>query len=596
MNDQATKAKIGVGVGVLLLLSYKAITSYLRKRRIESLLESVRQKKTVQFQNELAKSGLEGVGPQTLTREEQKIVYAAASELIEWIRAGRVTCEEVVTTFCRQAVRVHHDHNCLTEFFAAEAIERARVFDRRRADSQDIKSLPPLFGIPISLKDTVPVAGYDSTVGAVTFADQPAEADCLLVRLLRSAGAIPFTKTNVPQTMLSFECRNPLFGRTTNPWNRDFTPGGSSGGESCLIVAKGTPFGIGTDVGGSLRIPAHFAGCFGFKPTARLVTKQGFRSGVPGQEAIPSVCGPMGSNVNDLVLLMKTLLTEEAWLNDPDLVPMPFDEKEYRNNGKLRVGYYVDDGFVPATPACARGVTDAVEALRRAGHIIVEFTPPGVVEIMPLFFALLGADGMTTVLKSLEKDIYEDYVSSMLVKMKLPGFMKRLIAFAVRNFKGDAKAAQMVLNFREYNVAEYWKLIVQRNICRKNFFEAWRKQELDVVICPAHALPAVPHMSFNDITFACCYTALYNVLDYPAGVVPVTRVEQSDTIPHRPKDLLQSSVYKHYNPAKQAGLPIGVQVAGLPFRDATVLRAMRILSEELPFYELPPCKSLGSRS
>jgi Asp-tRNA(Asn)/Glu-tRNA(Gln) amidotransferase A subunit family amidase len=158
------------------------------------------------------------------------------------------------------------------------------------------------------------------------------------------------------------------------------TPGGSSGGESALLACGGSVLGIGTDIGGSVRIPAHFSGNTALKPTARRFSLAGFRPSVPGQEAIPAVAGPMAQRVDDLIMLLREVWVKEAWERDSDLIPLPFDEKEINNTQqKLRFGYYIDDGFVAASPACSRAVLETVEALRKDGHTVTEFKPPRLV-------------------------------------------------------------------------------------------------------------------------------------------------------------------------------------------------------------------------
>jgi fatty acid amide hydrolase len=132
----------------------------------------------------------------------------------------------------------------------------------------------PLHGLPISVKDNCNVHGMDSTIGLGKYLNDPAKNSAVIVRIMMDLGAVPFCKTNVPQTLLSFGCANPVFGLTKNHLNHDLTPGGSSGGESTLIAAGGSRLGIGSDIGGSVRIPAHFTGVVGFK-----VTKNRFRFG-----------------------------------------------------------------------------------------------------------------------------------------------------------------------------------------------------------------------------------------------------------------------------------------------------------------------------
>lgn len=213
------------------------------------------------------------------------ILNASAGELVRAMKdfgsaPVPVDATKVMQAFIQQSHDAHRAFNCLTEIMMTEALKQAWAIDdtsgsdSKENDANDAHGL--LHGLPVSLKDCINVRGHDSTLGltkACGEGDAGNVEDALIVTLLREAGAIPFVKTNVPQTMISFECRNPLFGTTTNPWNIDHTPGGSSGGEGCLLVARGSPLGFGTDIGGSVRIPAHFSGCCALKPTSRRVTK-----------------------------------------------------------------------------------------------------------------------------------------------------------------------------------------------------------------------------------------------------------------------------------------------------------------------------------
>ena len=268
-------------------------------------------------------------------------------------------------------------------------------------------------GLPITLKDQIAVAGVDSTLGFSHEADKPDDVDASLVKILRAAGAIPFCKTNIPQTMLSFESSNPIFGRTTNPHDSARTSGGSSSGEAAMLGSDGSALGFGSDIGGSLRIPAHFSGCFGtsfnfvspfvrsklepkfslllfldsthidanddgdatgFKPSAGRFSTVGAKNPSKGFAGINSVLGPMGRSVADLKLACKVVFDASASLSHLEPVPpVPFREVELKN--RLRIGYYFTDGFCRASPASRRAVTECVDALTKLGHDCVEFTP-----------------------------------------------------------------------------------------------------------------------------------------------------------------------------------------------------------------------------
>ena len=185
---------------------------------------------------------------------EGAICRLMAHELLEKMRNKSLTCEEVVRAFCSRALRLGEITGAVTDELYEEAIQRAIKVDAiRNQPHHDVNTEPPLLGLPFSTKDQINIKGYDSTAGAQVRVFAPANEDAVVVALLREAGAIPFVKTNVPQSLMITESYNKIFGRARNPWNLDRTPGGSSGGEGAILGMDASPLGIGTDIGGSIR-------------------------------------------------------------------------------------------------------------------------------------------------------------------------------------------------------------------------------------------------------------------------------------------------------------------------------------------------------
>lgn len=318
---------------------------------------------------------------------------------------------------------------------------------------------------------------------------------------------------------------------------------------------------------------------------------------------------------------------------------------------KLRVGYYVDDGFMAASPACARAVLETVDALKRDGHTVVEFKPPRMMDCIALYYSLITSDNCETVSRQLDGEIWEDYSSTLISNVRLPVAIKSIVAGALKNFAKDHKAARLAGATRERSVAEVstnilactkiyfppsspsssfffalffesrahslimmlvacfscccpcnlvvhclflvqlWALQSERKKFRQDFFDAWTAAgDFDVLLTPVHVLPAVPHHSFKLISFTCSFTLVFNVLDLPAGVLPITSVDAAkDIFPSPPSGILEKTARKYYQLSQQKGLPVGVQVVGRPFKDETVLRAMRIIEKLVQFKPRPPC-------
>lgn len=235
------------------------------------------------------------------------------------------------------------------------------------------KLVGPLHGLPISLKDNFNIVGKDSTVGFASLVDQPAAYNSTLVELLEKLGAVRYCKTNVPTAMMIAESVNNVFGRTVNPLNRKLTSGGSSGGESALLAFGGSPLGVGTDIGGSLRIPAACTGIFTLRPSFGRFTTQRCRSGLAGQEAVMSVNGPMAKTLGDLSLFAKTVVDSEPWQQDPKVLPIPWRPVSLKN--KLKIAVLWNDSMVIPTPPVTRALNHTVQKLQEAGHEIVEWDP-----------------------------------------------------------------------------------------------------------------------------------------------------------------------------------------------------------------------------
>lgn len=546
----------------------------IKRARLDGEIAAVAER-TQDTQEQRAQDGLEG-----------KIVTQSATELVAKLQTGEYSARLVLHSLLARMIIAQKQFNVLSESNFVQALDDADKADKHLQSTG--RPLGRLHGLPISMKDGANIAGLDSTLGLVRFCGLPASEDALIVQLLKKQGAIIHAKSNIPQTLLSFECSNPLHGRALNPYNKKLTPGGSSGGESAMMASFASVVGIGTDIGGSVRIPAHFAGQSALKPTARRISLQGFRSSVPGQEAIPAVAGPMAPHVEDLALLMKELWVQDAWDRDSDLVPVSMDMNEYKNNGKLNVGYYIDDGFIGASPACSRAVLDAVSALRADGHTCTQFTPPRILDCMALYYSLITSDGCNTIGNQLDGEVWEDYCKTLITGVRLPAKIKAAVSFMLENLMKDPKAATITKASRERTVTELWALQYERKKLRQDWFDAWKAAgNFDVILCPAHVLPAVAHGSFKKISFTCSYTLVFNVLDLPAGIVPITTVNQATDAYKTPASgLLEKAARSCYDPVLQHGMPLGVQVVGLPFRDETVLRAMRII-EGLVNYKAP---------
>ena len=270
-----------------------------------------------------------------------------------------------------------------------DAIARAKELDQYRKEHGLIG---PLHGLPISLKDSFNVIGYDATIGMLYFTNKPAIHDSILVEKLRSLGAVIYCKTNVPQTMMTADSDNNIWGRTLNPHNKGLTSGGSTGGEGALIAMRGSIAGIGTDIAGSIRIPSLCDGVNGFKPTSGRIPFGGQQiPGRPDGVGIVPSAGPMATTVRSCKFLTKVILETEPWTYDSDSLALPWRNVSLPT--KLRIGLMTTDTMRTPISPIAKTLAEAAGKLAAAGHQIIQMKPPSMKKIMEDTWRLYALDG-----------------------------------------------------------------------------------------------------------------------------------------------------------------------------------------------------------
>lgn len=397
----------------------------------------------------------------------------------------------------------------------------------------EINMKGPLAGVPVSLKDTVAVGGFDVSVGYSRYTGKPYAVDGPMVRLLKDAGAIPFVKTNVPITLLSFESSNDVWGRTRNPHNPDYSPGGSTGGESALLAFGGSRIGIGTDVAGSVRVPAHFAGCYALRCSTGRWPKLGFNTSMPGQEGVLSVFSPMARTLDDLTYFARSFIQMQPWKYDYSVHPLEWREHvetEYQGKKRLRVGVLRTDGacsrlhalhptethpgVVDPSPACARALQYVVAALNAEGHSCFDVSPPSPYDGLVLASQLLNADGCRTFRQYFRAGEANDPgAAQMTFWMRLPRPFKWLYCLWVKYVSRDDVWAGLLEGFRGKSAFEQWKLVAQREAYKAKWHEWWTQEaQIDVLLTPPNATPAVPHGGMKEAFSSCNYTFLFNLV------------------------------------------------------------------------------------
>jgi fatty acid amide hydrolase len=513
----------------------------------------------------------------------------SASHLASMLARGEVSAEEIVRAHLDRIDSVDGQLHAFTGVFRAQSLAEAIASDARRKRSE---LLGPLDGVPITIKECFDVAGQTTTLGIPSWRGCIAPRDAAVVTLLREAGAVILGRTNLSQTMLYVEARNPVFGQTANPWSLAHSSGGSSGGEAAAIAAGMSPLGIGTDIGGSIRTPAHFCGICGIKPTLDRLPMRGYRAVVAGQEVVRATAGPLARRVRDLALFFSAVNPRRASDLDPRVPPLRWDDPDSVALDGKRVGIYVDDGLLSASAALGRAVHRAADALRARACEVVAFEPPAIRSMIAAYLGALSADGGEGIRIALRGGEVDSVLASLRFLARMPKAARRGAALGARTLDQN-NVALMLEAMGKKSVSELWRLTERLRTYRATLLDEMDAQRIDLLLCPPYATAALPHGASKSFTLGSSYSILFNVTQFPAGAVPVTRVRPEEAsrgiertasgIAGAWANLRQDAIVRRAAAIDEgsAGLPVGVQVVGRPWRDDLVLAAMQAIEAEV---------------
>lgn len=509
------------------------------------------------------------------------------TEIAAGLAAGAFSSRQITDAYLARIDEVQPKYLPYAITLHDEARAAADAADARRKANAPLSAID---GVPLSIKESLDMRGLQSTMGLPSRRGRLANNDAVIVRVLREAGAVFLGKTNLSQAMLYVESSNPVYGVTKNPHDVTRAPGGSSGGEGAAIASASSPAGIGTDIGGSIRVPAHFSGICGLKPTIDRWSNVGSCAPMPGQEGIRGQCGPMGRTVADLALLMEVATSTRQAQLDPRVAPLPLGKHTDIDIRGLRIGLVLDDGFVAPSAAVTRGVRRAAEVLRAAGATVEEYAPPLLHEGIFTYMGLLSADGGRMLRSQLDGKDVDGPLSLLWNLFKLPD-VARIAAGRAAIAMGEPHLGNMLLAAGEKRVSTLWALVKQARDIAVAMHASWAEHRFDAIICPPHATPALPLGKSRDFTLGGTFAMHFNLWNVPAGVVPVTTVradEQQRSA--RPGRLEKTAAVVD---AGSAGLPIGVQVAAAPFREDIVLAVMAAIEAGVRHDEGRPQLVLG---
>ena len=417
------------------------------------------------------------------------------SALLEALAASKLSALEVTTAFSKRAALAGQLINCVTETYFEAAQERAKQLDALKAQGE---SAGPLHGIPISLKDGFKTKGSEATIGFVGYLGQMAEKNSPLVDILLEQGAVIYVKTNVPQTLMTADSHNNIFGRTLNPHNTILGAGGSSGGEGALVAFRGSPLGVGTDIAGSIRIPSLCDGTYGFRPTTSRIPYGGqASSSVPGSNFFLACAGPLANDVDALGTFTKAVMDGRPAMHDSTALDVPWRDVSTEPKTKLKLGILAEDPLYPLHPPVKRALVEAARVLEAEGHEMIQLTPKEgrVAEAteVALAYFMLRPDGPD--LLAGEPAVNSVVKTRKLMSELAPDFLKE-----IDHLTGLNKLA--ALNVHRQAVMDSWRQ------------DIWVKHQLDAVLCPPAQHTAVPHDAYGLPP----YTVFLNTLDVSLGI------------------------------------------------------------------------------
>lgn len=586
MNISNTALLSGVAI---ILATFYSVKWFLRKKRVRALFKLAKEK----IEKRDKKIAQTLPDPKEVPADiKNKILESNVVELIARLNKREITSRQIVLTYSERAGTIGKDLGLIAETLFDEAIEAADKCDKVRASTKDFSKLPPLFGIPISIKEEFRIKGLDCTFGLISQINKPMNEDSPIIRIIREAGGIPFVTTNIPQMLATIESVNHVYGRAKNPWNVARGTGGSSGGEGGMIAARCSVLGLGSDSGGSIRSPALSCGVYGFKGTSERTVKHcgsPVDQSTPLQPIIKYCYGPLGRSVNDLILFTQVLYHPDIRKYSPALpyVPLDINAINSYSKKKLKIAYFESEAFFPTCKANRRAVNEAVEALKKRGHTMIKLDSfPHFERLFLLTTALLTAEG-STANPHMEGEPLIDELALEETFSKIPSWLQKKIA-AILNLIGEKRAAKIMKGTGKRTVVQFNEIVDEVIKTQSNIFKWWRELELDALLSPGMGQPAFKHGNANDLVINVAYLTVYNILNMPAGAVPITLVQEgeddySTCTPSR--DMFDKSAIADLKGA--VGMPVGIQVSTLPWEDELCLAVMREVESGIGFHKFP---------
>jgi len=477
------------------------------------------------------------------------LAYETATALAGKIRGKEISSRELTELYIGRIEKRDPGINAVVVRDFERALEAADRADAALASGQGVG---PLHGVPMTIKEAYDVEGLPTTWGIPAFAKNIAAADAAVVQLFKTAGAHFLGKTNVPIQLGDFQSYNEIYGTTNNPWNPERTPGGSSGGSSAALAAGLCALESGSDIGGSIRNPAHYCGVYGHKPTWGVVSSEGHA--LPGMVALPdiAVVGPLARSAEDLVVALDVVAGVDSFNRRGWKLDLPRPEK--RSLAEFRVAVWPTDPQCPVSTVVADRVQSVTDRLAKLGAKVSDTARPEfeVSESHRIYLSML--QGQTCA--GIPDDVFERLEEGA---RALDPAESNDTALAIR---------AIVQTHRDWVRNTHGR--ARLRLAWEAFFKEW-----DILLCPQMPTTAFPHdhSPFPE-----------RILEVDGRAVPyLTQVFWAGliTVAYLPSTVFPTGL-------AEDGLPIGLQAAGAEFNDYTCLQFARLMEAELGGFQAPP--------
>ena len=465
----------------------------------------------------------------------------SATEMAAGVAAKEISPVELTEAHLA-AIETHNPAlNAFVKVDSERALDQARAAEKIVAIRDPAEPLGPLHGVPITIKSSLDVAGLPCETGSKLLAGRIPDSDAPLVERLKRAGAVVLGNTNVPEMLMAYETDNLLYGRTNSPWDAERTPGGSSGGEAAAISACLSAGGIGSDGGGSIRVPAHFSGICGLKPTPGRIPITGHMPPGEGAIGLLGAVGPMTRTVADLQRFFEVIAGPDP--GDPFSSPVPYRPLTEDDAKKLKIGFYEDDGRVAVAPEVREAVKRSARALGQRGFTVEPVYFDELNRAGELWYTMFGP-GIVWLLSGLYKN-KEDLRHPIL-----------------------AEIMEQVSHEPPFTLETMMATLTERDQVRAQVIR--KMAEYPILLCPPTSIPAFRHrerewdIDGQKVAYldAMQYSGRYNLLGFPGVVVPANQSPE--------------------------GLPVGVQIVARPHEEEQALAVAAVIEQELGGWQPPP--------